>query len=154
MTIHIPGKDGEIMSGNCKQPKIGDVYLMKFTGTGSEQQGWRPGIVFSNNTGNMHSPNIIALPLTSSLKKMSQPTHVYIPAKENNLKFNSVVLCENPERMSKERIGEYITTINDKYMAEIAAAYLLSTSVISFLEPEKLMVIWRKAISLNTEKII
>lgn len=52
-------------------PQIGEVYLMKFGGSGSEQSGWRPGVVFQNNMGNAYSPNIIALPLTSSLKKLS-----------------------------------------------------------------------------------
>ena len=45
---------------DCNPPVIGDVYLMKFDGTGSEQSGWRPGVVFQNNVGNSHSPNIIA----------------------------------------------------------------------------------------------
>lgn len=52
-----------------KYPRIGEVYNMYFNGTGSEQSGWRPGVVFQNNIGNSKSPNIIALPLTSSLKK-------------------------------------------------------------------------------------
>lgn len=94
-----------------EQIRIGDVFMMKFGGSGSEQTGWRPGLVFQNNKGNGHSPNIIALPLTSSIKKMSQPTHVLIP-RTAGLKLDSVVLCENPERMSKERIGKYITTLS------------------------------------------
>ena len=63
---------------NGKTPQIGEVYLMKFSGSGSEQVGWRPGLVFQNNVGNSHSPNVIALPLTSSIKKTSQPTHVFV----------------------------------------------------------------------------
>lgn len=53
-----------------RTPRIGDVYLMRFAGDASEQTGWRPGLVFQNNIGNVHSPNIIALPLTSSIKKI------------------------------------------------------------------------------------
>lgn len=83
-------------------PQIGEVYLMKFGGSGSEQSGWRPGVVFQNNMGNAYSPNIIALPLTSSLKKTNQPTHVIIKAADSGLRRDSMVLCENPERMSKE----------------------------------------------------
>lgn len=87
-----------------RQPQIGDVYLMQFGGSGSEQNGWRPGIVFQNNIGNAYSPNIIALPLTSQIKKANQPTHVVLPAKETGLRKDSMVLCENPERMSKDRL--------------------------------------------------
>ena len=136
-----------------KYPKIGDIYLMNFGGQGNEQKGWRPGLVFQNNLGNLHSPNIIALPLTSSLKKSNQPTHVILPAEGTGLKKDSMVLCENPERMSKERLGDYITTIPDEYMSQIAVANLLATSAISFISPELLVSIWQKATFLNAIQV-
>ena len=60
-----------------------------------------------------------------------------------------MVLCENPERMSKERLGTYLTTIPKEYMSQIAVANLLATSAISFIDPELLMSIWQKATTLN-----
>ncbi len=122
---------------------------MNFGGQGNEQKGWRPGLVFQNNLGNQHSPNIIALPLTSSLKKSNQPTHVVIPADGTGLVKDSMVLCENPERMSKERMGTYLTSIPAEYMAKVAVANLLATSAISFIEPDILLTVWQKAIMLN-----
>lgn len=126
---------------------------MRFSGSGSEQNGWRPGLVFQNNIGNRYSPNLIVLPLTTSLKKIGQPTHVVLPAAETGLPKDSVVLCENPERMSKERIGGYITTLSDDFMVQIAVASLLATSVISFLNPEVLLDVWRRARSLNATSV-
>lgn len=137
-----------------RQPQIGDIYFMRFSGSGSEQSGWRPGLVFQNNVGNAYSPNIIALPLTSSIKKSSQPTHVFIPSNGTGLLKDSMVLCENPERMSKSRIGDYITTISDKYMKQIAAANILASSAISYLEPDALLVLWQKAVSLNSDPVM
>ena len=134
--------------------RIGDVYLMNFSGSGSEQNGWRPGIVFQNNVGNHYSPNIIALPLTTSIKKVFQPTHVVIPCRDTGLKKDSMVLCENPERMSKDRIGKYLTTISDFYMAEIAAANLLASSAISFMDPDRLLDIQKKAVLLNATNYV
>ena len=122
---------------------------MNFGGQGNEQKGWRPGLVFQNNLGNQHSPNIIALPLTTSLKKANQPTHVVIPADGTGLVRDSMVLCENPERMSKDRLGNYLTTIPKEYMAKIAVANLLATSAISFIEPDLLLTVWQKALTLN-----
>lgn len=110
-------------------PQIGDVYLMKFGGSGSEQSGWRPGVVFQNNVGNAHSPNIIALPLTSSIKKTNQR--------------------ENPERMSKERLGQYLTTLSEEYMKQVAEANLLATGAIAYLDIEALLAVWKKAAALN-----
>ena len=133
-----------------KPPKIGEVYNMMFSGSGSEQNGWRPGLVFQNNAGNLHSPNIIALPLTSSLKHMHLPTHVLLRSSDTGLYRDSIVLCENPERVSKERIGKYITTLSAEYMQRIAAASLLATSAISFLDIETLIALWAQATRLNT----
>lgn len=142
-----------VNTNNRRTPKIGDIYLMFFDGKGNEQSGWRPGLVFQNNVGNAFSPNIIALPLTGSLKKIDQPTHVFLPAKETGLKKDSMVLCENPERMSKNKIGKYLTTLSEKYMAKIAAANLLATSAIAYIEPEVLLHLWQKANSLNANMI-
>ena len=126
---------------------------MRFGGEQNEQNGWRPGLVFQNNVGNRYSPNIIALPLTSALKKREMPTHVVLPAAETGLPRDSMVLCENPERMSKEKIGRFITTLPDDYMAQIAKANLLASSAISFLKPEPLASIWKQAVSLNATSV-
>ncbi len=131
-------------------PQIGEVYMMNFSGTGSEQTGWRPGLVFQNNIGNIHSPNVIALPLTSSIKKVDQPTHVIIQTQDSGLYVDSMVLCENPERMSKSNIGQYITKLSDTYMQKIAVASLLATSAVSFLETETLIAVRDRAIALNS----
>lgn len=132
-----------------RTPQIGDIYMMKFGGSANEQSGWRPGLVFQNNVGNAHSPNIIALPLTSILKKANQPTHVVVRANDTGLKKDSMVLCENPERMSKEKVGDYITTLSNVYMKQVAEASLLSSSVISYLDIELLVSVWKKAVALN-----
>jgi mRNA interferase MazF len=139
------------MSGNSSYPKFGDIFLMKFDGQGCEQTGWRPGLVFQNNAGNKHSPNIIALPLTSNIKKPNQPTHVLIKASDTGLLKDSVVLCENPERMSKQRIGEFITSLSEAYMKKVAEASLLASSAISHIDIDTLLTIWEKANILNRD---
>lgn len=135
-------------SNNTKNPKIGDIYLVYFDGSGNEQKGFRPGLVFQNNVGNEHSPNLIVLPLTSALKKTNQPTHVFIP-KEVGLRKDSMVLCENPKCMSKYKLGEYITTLPEEYMAQFAVGNILSSSAIAFIDPDLLMSVWQKALALN-----
>lgn len=141
------------MTNTDNLPKIGDVYFMRFGGSDSEQNGWRPGLVFQNNIGNRFSPNVIALPLTSRLKKAGQPTHVVLPAAETGLPQDSMVLCENPERMSKSRIGHYITTLSASQMASVAAASLVATSAIAFLDQDALLNVWRQARSLNAVRM-
>ena len=135
-------------SKNIRNPKIGEIYLVYFDGVGNEQKGYRPGLVFQNNVGNQHSPNLIVLPLTSALKKTTQPTHIFIP-KEIGLRKDSMVLCENPECMSKHKLGEYLTTLPEEYMAQVAVGNILSSSAIAFIDPDLLMNAWQKALALN-----
>lgn len=132
-----------------RQFRIGDVFMMEFTGVAHEQRGVRPAVVFQNNVGNKYSPNIIALPFTSVLKKQHLPTHVLIRASQSGLSRDSIVLCENPERVSKDRVGEYITTLNDAQMRQIAVASLIATSAIAFLDAASLQHIRNEAMRYN-----
>ena len=136
-------------SDSDRQPKIGDVYLVQFQGNGSVQSGRRPAVVFQNNTGNTHSPNLVVLPLTTSLKKLGMPTHVFIPAQKAGLLKDSIVLCENPVCVPKEDLGRYLTHLPDACMGEIARAHLLATSAISFLDLESITEIWCQSNRLN-----
>lgn len=140
------------MNNNTRTPRtpvIGEVYLMTFSGVGSEQQGCRPGLIFQNNLGNLYSPNIIALPLTSATGKSNLPTHVLIRAEEGGLHKDSIVLCENPERVSKSRLMKYITTLSEDDMRRVAEASLLATSAISYLSEETLLKVRENAMRLN-----
>lgn len=128
---------------------FGSVYYMYFCGSKNEQRGWRPGVVFQNNKANIFSPNIIALPCTTSIKKTYQPTHVYLSSADSGLTKDSIVLCENPQRMSKEKIGSFITVLPEKYIKEIAIANLLSSSAISFIPYDELSKVWRYANKFN-----
>ena len=49
--------------------KRGDIFYADLNPSyGSEQGGIRPVLVVQNNIGNMHSPTIVVLPITSSKK--------------------------------------------------------------------------------------
>lgn len=138
------------MKNEDRTPKIGEVYMMKFEGAGSEQAGWRPALVFQNNVGNTYSPNVIMLPLTSKLKKSNQPTHVVVPAEGTGLARDSMVLCENPVSVSKDKLGKYLTTLPDEYMSKIAEAHILATSAIAFINPAVILALWERASKLNS----
>jgi len=79
---------------------------------GSIQSGYRPGIVIQNNIGNKYSPTLIAIPLTSQLKKLNQATHLLIKSdKKNGLIKDSMLLAEQ------------IATINKKTAKRIGSIY-------------------------------
>ena len=132
------------------QPKLGDVFMIQFDGSGSVQRGYRPGVVFSNNRGNSSSPNVIVFPLTTSLKKLSMPTHVLLEADTCGLKFTSMVLCENPQCIPKSMLRGFISHLSDEIISRIAVAQLASSSGIAFLDYHSLIAAWELTIRLNT----
>lgn len=127
------------------KPRLGDIYLMSFSGVGSEQKGVRPGIIFQNDIGNDRSPNVIALPLTTRIKNLTQPTHVLLPADKYNLLADSLVLCENPQRMSKLRLLKYLGALEEEDIKSIAIGNILSSSAIALLSEEELLDVWKES---------
>lgn len=130
-------------------PLCGEVYLVRFAGNGSTQRGLRPAVVFQNNIGNRYSPNVTVLPLTSSLKKRAQDTHVFLPASGTGLLRDSMVLCENPVCIPKEELGDYITILSPVYMGLIARASILASAAVAYLDPAQIDEIMRRATELN-----
>ena len=131
------------------QPRMGDVYMVQFDGAGSVQRGFRPAVVFSNNKGNLFSPNVVVLPLTTSLKKVNQPTHVILNAESCGLKYDSMVLCENPQSVSKTALNAFITHLGDEPMARIAEAHLIASSALAYLDIRKLMTTWEASVRMK-----
>lgn len=129
-------------------PRIGDIYMMQFYGQGSAQYGNRPGLIIQNDLGNRHSPNVVALPLTSSLKNLNQPTHVLLTARETGLRKDSVVICESPMSIPKEHIGAHITRLPNHLMKQIAMAFLLEHPMLCFLDNDDVKNIKEEAYSL------
>lgn len=127
------------------KPRLGDIYLMSFSGVGSEQKGVRPGIIFQNDIGNDRSPNVIALPLTTRIKNLTQPTHVFLPAEKYNLLADSLVLCENPQRMSKSRLLKYLGALEEEDIKNVAIGNVLSSSAIALLSEEELLDVWKES---------
>lgn len=135
---------------NNSKVQIGEVYLMRFEGTDSEQSGVRPGLVIQNNLGNKFSPNIIAIPFTTTIKSRNLPTHVKVTPEESGLMHESTALCENPSCLSKSKIIQYIGKLSEECMQRIAVAHLLASSAIAFLDTEILLNTYQKACRLNS----
>lgn len=84
--------------------------------SGSVQKKKRPYVLVGNDKGTMTAPIVIAMPLTSVIKKRNLPTHGCIEANDNNgLKRYSMVLGEQPYTLDKEtEIIRKIGSITDQ----------------------------------------
>ena len=100
----------------------GDIYLADLgPGRGSKQGGIRPVINYQNNTANLYSTIITMVPVTSKLKKLNLPCHVYL-GKEGGLTEDSMAMVEQMDPVNKSDIFGYIGKLSEKTMKKIDRA--------------------------------
>ncbi|MBQ7768738.1 MAG: type II toxin-antitoxin system PemK/MazF family toxin [Oscillospiraceae bacterium] len=109
----------------------GDVFYADMgVNVGSEQNGMRPVLVLQNDVGNEHSPTIIVAVLTSKVKKMYMPTHVYVGARFG-LTEESVVLTEQLSTIDRRRLRGYVGSVDRPTMKKVEQAIQISLGLLS-----------------------
>lgn len=95
----------------------GDIYYAKpDPHIGSEQGGTRPVLIISNDIGNKHSPTVIIAPITSRVHtKAKIPTHTLIKDFDG-LDKNSIILFEQIRTIDKQRLREYLGTLDMRFI--------------------------------------
>ena len=107
--------------------KRGDIFYADLSPVvGSEQGGMRPVLIVQNDTGNRHSPTVIAAAITSRTGKTKLPTHIDLPGAEVGLTKNSVVLLEQIRTIDKKRLRERMGTVDAGLMNKVDAALAVS----------------------------
>ena len=97
----------------------GDIYLVDLgPGSGSRQGGIRPVLNYQNNTANLYSTIISSIPITSKLKKLNLPCHIFI-GKEGNLVQPSMVMAEQLVPVNKWQVLGYIGKLSKKTMEKV-----------------------------------
>ena len=85
----------------------GDIYYADLSPVvGSEQGGVRPVLIVQNDTGNRHSPTVIAAAITSQTGKARLPTHISVAPLSCGLPKESVILLEQVRTLDKRRLRE------------------------------------------------
>ena len=107
--------------------KRGDIFYADLSPVvGSEQGGTRPVLIVQNDTGNKHSPTVIAAAITSQTGKARLPTHINIVGSSVGLSKDSVVLLEQIRTIDKRRLREHMGRLDDKHMAMVNDAIAVS----------------------------
>ena len=107
--------------------KRGDIYYADLSPVvGSEQGGLRPVLIVQNDTGNKHSPTVIAAAITSQINKAKLPTHIELQAKTYGLSKDSVVLLEQIRTIDKRRLKEKMGKRDDGLMNKGDSAIAVS----------------------------
>lgn len=113
------------MSG--QQFSRGEIYYIDFgDGVGSEQRGYRPAVIISNNIGNRNSTTVIVAAITTLRpNKVKLPTHVYVGT-ETGLDNPSIILLEQIRTISKERVSDYVGTLSEGQIKALWRALVIS----------------------------
>ena len=116
--------------------KRGDIFYADLSPVvGSEQGGVRPVLIVQNDTGNKHSPTVIAAAITSQTGKARLPTHITLTAGSVGLPKDSIVLLEQVRTLDKRRLREHMGRVDDKVMRQVDGAIAVSFG----LHPETLV---------------
>lgn len=107
--------------------KRGDIFYADLSPVvGSEQGGMRPVLIVQNDTGNKHSPTVIAAAITSQTGKARLPTHIELNAQSVGLSRNSVILLEQVRTIDKSRLRERMGKLDDTTMTKVDNAIAVS----------------------------
>ena len=107
--------------------KRGDIFYADLSPVvGSEQGGVRPVLIVQNDTGNRHSPTVIAAAITSQMGKAKLPTHIEVTAESSGLPKDSVILLEQVRTLDKRRLRERMGRVNRDVMGQVDEAIAVS----------------------------
>ena len=107
--------------------KRGDIFYADLSPVvGSEQGGLRPVLIVQNDTGNKHSPTVIAAAITSQTSKARLPTHIELNAQSVGLTRDSVILLEQIRTIDKSRLRERMGKLDDNTMMKVDNAIAVS----------------------------
>ena len=112
------------MDSNVKR---GDIFYADLSPVvGSEQGGTRPVLIVQNDTGNRHSPTVIAAAITSQTGKARLPTHINIAGGSVGLSRDSVILLEQIRTIDKRRLREHMGRLSQEQMQQVDNAIAVS----------------------------
>ena len=107
--------------------KRGDIFYADLSPVvGSEQGGMRPVLIVQNDTGNRHSPTVIAAAITSQTGKARLPTHIRLSGPEVGLNRDSVILLEQIRTVDKSRLRERMGHLDEGAMSAVDSALAVS----------------------------
>jgi mRNA interferase MazF len=121
-------KEGALLMD--RRIRRGDMFYADLPpGAGSEQSGYRPVLIISNDTGNRHSQTVIAAVITSRMSgKDKLPTHCPLKRRQG-LGRDSLVLLEQIRTLDKTRLKEYIGTLEAEAVTKVDRALAISAGL-------------------------
>ena len=104
----------------------GDIYLADLgEGVGSEKRGERPVLIVQNNKGNIFSPTVTVLPITTKIHKSEgMPTHVILDD-INGLSEKSAIMAEQITTIDKSKLIKKLGILDKRFMSKFVNPKIL-----------------------------
>ena len=107
--------------------KRGDIFYADLSPVvGSEQGGVRPVLIVQNDTGNRHSPTVIAAAITSQTGKARLHNQISISPVNCGLPKESIILLEQVRTLDKRRLREKMGRVDENVMKQVDTAIAVS----------------------------
>lgn len=114
-----------------KSPRVflrGQMYWASIEGKNGNLTKRRPVVILSNNKCNDHGNDLTVVPMTSRDKKEWMPTHVKLMV--NTPGELSTAKCEYLTTVPKEKVGNYIRTLNHREIERVTYASMIQIGII------------------------
>jgi mRNA interferase MazF len=108
----------------------GEIWLADLNPIrGSEQAGVRPVLIFQNDAINAFTTTVLAIPMTTNLRRASLPSCVRVAQGEGGLSSDSVLLCHQLRALDKTRLLKKLGSVGEPTMAAVEGCILFTTGM-------------------------
>jgi mRNA interferase MazF len=109
----------------------GEIWLADLNPTrGSEQAGSRPVLILQNDIINAYTSTLLAVPLTTNLRRASLPSCVRLPQGEGGLASDSVALCHQLRVRDKTRLYRRLGSVAQQALAAVESRVLFTLGIL------------------------
>ena len=108
----------------------GEIWMAELDPTlGSEQAGRRPVLVLQNDAINRFTTTVLAIPLTTNLRRAALPSCVQVAQGDGGISSDSVVLCHQMRVLDKARLKKRLGVLSDAALLAVEARLLFTLGV-------------------------
>jgi mRNA interferase MazF len=93
---------------------------------GSEQGGRRPVLIVQNNAISEFTKTLIAIPLTTTLRRAQLPSSVFIPSAGTGLTVDSIALTHQIRVVDQTRLHTRIGVVTSETLQQLSDAILFT----------------------------
>jgi mRNA interferase MazF len=108
----------------------GEIWYAELNPTrGSEQAGTRPVLVVQNDDVNRFTTTVLAIPLTTNLRRAALPSCVAIAKGEGELSEESVLLCHQMRALDTNRLRSKLGEVSEQTLAAVETCLLFTLGI-------------------------